>query len=81
MVFLAKNGYLRDTNKCQAGDSVYIVGGGNMPAISGKDIDLTEFGNVYHRVIGDCYLHGFMDGKNDASLTIDAGGLQKLQVV
>ena len=78
VVFLTKNGYLGVTNNCQAGGSVYIVGGGNMPVILGKDIKLTGFGNVYHRVVGDCYLHGFMEGKNNASLTMDAGELQKL---
>lgn len=48
----------------QQGDEVFVLYGGRMPFIlrprnEGSD----AAGARYYRIIGDCYLHNFMDGE------------------
>jgi len=62
------------TNKCylglgphnmQAGDEIHIVAGGNCPLVLRKASHerSIQSANPTYTLVGDCYLHGVMDGE------------------
>lgn len=69
------------TNKCDVGDEIYIAGGGKMPIILQRYAESPEERRLYHRVVGDCYLHDFMDGEYNAGLGEVTKSLQVLSIL
>jgi hypothetical protein len=43
--------------RCEVGDRVCIVAGGQVPFV------LREISDGFHKLIGECYIHGVMDGE------------------
>lgn len=81
MVFMTQQGYIGVTNKCKIGDEVCIVGGGKMPVILDRYSESYPQYSGYYRVVGDCYLHGFMDGEQNASFHENGGRLRCFDVI
>jgi hypothetical protein len=64
-VFVTKEGYLGlGPENTQVGDQVFILGGSNVPFIL-RSVQNNMMGKskAGHRIIGDCYIHGIMDGE------------------
>lgn len=67
------------------GDSIFILAGGNTPFVLRKitpssDQDRTDE-NITWKLIGPCYLHGFMNGEHTEELIKQAGGLETITIV
>lgn len=93
--FITKNKYIGIANTCKLGDEIYVAACGNMPIILEKTAKIQREGwsevertgseipveDQQYRVVGDCYLHGFMDGEHVDQLLKERGGLSTLAIV
>jgi hypothetical protein len=93
--FLTRNGYIGIANKCKPSDEIYIASCGNMPIVLEKVVGAFKerwnaveqtgsdkiIENHHFRVVGDCYLHGFMDGEHNERLLRECGRLSLLAIV
>jgi hypothetical protein len=78
-LFITKEGYLGlGPHNMQIGDEIHIVAGGNCPLVLRKAShgQSTQSANPTYTLVGDCYLHGVMDGEaaenfEDRATTID----------
>jgi hypothetical protein len=64
--FITKEGYLGlGPRKIQIGDEIHIVAGGNCPLVLRKASQerSIQSANPTYTLVGDCYLHGVMDGE------------------
>ncbi|KAJ3545639.1 hypothetical protein NM208_g2414 [Fusarium decemcellulare] len=66
-LFFTKKGYMGlGPATMKAGDAAYVFAGGHMPFIvrHAKERDVPKVGmRNCHELIGDCYIHGIMDGE------------------
>ena len=57
--FLTETGYMGMGNP-EPGDQVFVLKGGDVPFILRSGV---EKGSEYYSIVGDCYVHGIMDGE------------------
>lgn len=55
--FITENGYMGLGNP-QVGDEIWVLFGGNTPFVLRPDPKIG-----HHFLLGECYLHGIMDGE------------------
>lgn len=56
-LFITSTGYIA-TGRVEEGDEVWVLLGGDVPFVL-RPIS----GSIEYRLVGDCYLHGVMDGE------------------
>jgi hypothetical protein len=61
-LFITSTGYMK-MGRAQEGDEIWVLFGGNVPFIL-RPIP----GSSEYTLVGDCYLHGIMDGEAVADL-------------
>lgn len=74
-IFRTLNGYLGiGTHHLQSGDLVVIFDGDRTPFIMREDRDPSGTSTGMYNLVGDCYLHGWMDGNFFGHTVIDEDG-------
>ena len=68
--FITDKGYIGNgPAKMQPGDEIFILCGGKMPLVLRPDLSerfqqgLSQESRPLHALVGDCYIHGIMDGE------------------
>ena len=94
-LFITENGYLgvaKDDGLfakdgeggLRAGDSIFILSGGNMPFVLREEKSLQKsesHGDKLWKIFNPCCVHGFMDGIHNYDLRQEQGGCTTLKII